>query len=500
MNTSEIQSEKIRRGMQKHFKLFFKATEPERYGETYKYGVHTKGLIETCQRAYEKFKRGISSYIIVNIPARHGKSDVISRRFPPWVLINNPRLQIMEGCATADLAKEMSYDARKCFESVCSLYGTRNERDFNTASSWKTIQGGGMHGSGIGGSVIGKGADVLVIDDYLRSRADADSELIRNKIWNGFSDDFMTRLAPVHIVFVVANRWHEDDLVGHIQEKNDPTNDAYAPDFPVFEIIKYPAQFEDGSYLFPERFEDSYYVAQKNFLGEYGWNALAMQEPRPRSGNILKAERCKVVEKIENKEGMQWHIGCDLAHSDLTGKGDPDYTVLTMACYFEGKIYVKGVWRMRETALKRDEGIKNIVSIGYDFNPGTDLIVEQVGASKDAFIYLKRQLERFISVRRFINKYGKQVHASILEPIFELGNVIIEKADWNMAWINELKAFPGGKHDDQMDSLFIAINREMLKNNYRNFIDNDKVNTHNEETEESSPQDVRTIDDYFDSF
>jgi hypothetical protein len=475
--------------MKSDFETFFRATEPERYGNPYIYGTHTLGLIDVCQKAFNKLQNGISSYIIVNIPYRHGKSDVISRRFPVWALLNNPRLQIMEGCATGDLAKEMSYDARKCFERHCSLYNTKNEKDFNTATSWRTINGGGMFGSGLGGTVVGKGADICIVDDYYRNRADADSELIRNKVREGFTNDFMTRLAPVHIVLIVSTRWHEADLCGWILDKNNPDHEEHDSSFPVFEHLKYQAQNDDGSFLFPERFKDEYYNYQKSTLGEYGWNALAQQDPRPRQGNILKAERCKIVDKIEMNADMEWHLGIDLAHSD-EGKGDPDYTVITLACFFEGKIYVKSVWRFRKSVLERDIKIKSIVSSLPEF---VDMIIEQAGASKDAFLSLRNEFEEFLMVRRYINRLGKLGHATKLEPIFELGNVILEKADWNMGWINELKAVPGGKHDDQMDSLYIAISREIVLNKYMFTLDEGKKEEQN--TQEEIP--ALKEDDYF---
>lgn len=481
MTLRELKEEQLARLMQKSFRKFFKATEPERYGETYKYGIHTNALIDICQSSYEKFKQGISSYIIVNITAQHGKSDVISRRFPPWILINNPRLRVMEGCATSDLATEMSHDSRKCFESLCSVYGTGNQKDFNKVQSWRTIQDGGLMASGLQGTVVGRGADICIIDDYIRNRANAESQLIRDKIWTSFQSDFMPRLAPVHIVIIVATRWHEDDLCGRIKDLNDPTHDDYNATYPFFEVIKFPAQKEDGTFLFPERYSNAFYLANKNFLGPYGWQSQAMQEPKARVGNILKAENCTKVKEIETQDGMYWHWGIDLAHSEVGSKGDPDWTVLTLASFFKGKIYVKRVLRMRKTALERDELIKNAVSIKP---PNADLRVEVVGASKDAFIYIRKQLQGFLTVMPYKNRLGKQGHASILEPIFELGDVILEEGDWNDRWIDEFKTFPGGKHDDQVDSLFIAINKEILKNNYRNYIDKDKVNTHDKEDEQ----------------
>lgn len=495
MTLRELQEEQLIRKMKTSFRTFFHANKKklERYGK-YKYGKHTEALIEICQQAFERYQKGISSYIIVNIPARHGKSDVISRRFPSWVLINNPKLEIMEGCATSKLSTKMSVASRECFEGLCSIYGTKNKKDANTKDSWETIDGGGLHSSGLDGTIVGHGADILIIDDYLKNRQAAESQLIRDKVWEGFSSDFMTRLAPVHIVIIVATRWHEDDLCGRIQDRNTHGHDDYNKAFPVFDVVKFAAE-EEGKFLFPERFSDGYYEAQKNFLGSYGWQSQAMQEPRGRVGNILKAERCTIVPEIITQDGMYWHWGIDLAHSEVGKNGDPDWTVLTLASFFKGKIYVKRVLRIRKTALKRDELIKNTVSIKP---PNADLIVEVVGASKDAFMYIARQLKGFLTTRPYKNRLGKQGHASILEPVFELGDVILEEGNWNDSWINEFKAFPGGKHDDQVDSLFIAINKEMFKNNYRNYIDKDKVNTHNKELEQVEPVEIElSLDDYF---
>jgi predicted phage terminase large subunit-like protein len=496
----------MRRAIRKHFKLFFKLSAPMRMGQPYIYGEHTHGLIDVCQKAFDDYNKGISSYIIINIPVRHGKSDVISRRFPVWALLNNPRLEIMEGCATGDLAKKMSYASNKCFNKYSKSYGTGNAADFNTASSWLTDKEGGMFASGLGGTVVGSGADICIIDDYYRNRADADSITIRNKVWEGFTNDFLTRLAPVHIVFIVSTRWHEDDLVGRIIEKNDPKNKKYEKNFHKFKLIKYAAQKPDGTFLFPERFSEKYYLGSKATLGTYAWNALGMQEPKPRSGNILKAERVNIVKEIEMKPDMVWHSGIDLAHTDVIGKGDPDYTVMTLASFYKGHIYVKTVLRMRESALTRDRKIKTAMGL---FPPGTDLRVEVVGASKDAFLYIRKQFGNILSVKPYKNKIGKMRHATIMEPIFELGNVTIEEGYWNDEWISEFKTFPNGTHDDQIDSLFIAIGKEILRNNYEFFndksddttqdIEGEVLPVHNEDTENAYLS-ALDDDDYFDDF
>ena len=127
---------------------------------------------------------------------------------------------------------------------------------------------------------------------------------------------------------------------------------------------------------------------------------------------------------------------------------------------------------------------------------GTDLRVEIVGASKDAFLYIKRKFYNKISVKPYKNKLGKMRHATILEPIFELGHVIIEAGEWVNDWKNELKAFPSGAHDDQIDSLFISIFREILRNNYDFFNDKDEDVKQDEEGETASGENEDTENTY----
>ena len=229
------------------FQQFFAAFPP---APNYLFGRHTAALAGILQAATEAVERGGTFRAVISMPPRHGKSDQAARRFPPWHLLRNPDQEVILATYSADLSEYMSRDARRCFAEAAPKYGLRLSDDMNQVGAW-TIHGhrGGMYAMGLGGTITGKGAHVLVIDDYCKNREEAESEPIRAKIWDSFRSDLMTRLAPAHAVIIVATRWHEDDLAARIFTEME--RDA---NFPRFQRINFPAQAADGSFLFPERF------------------------------------------------------------------------------------------------------------------------------------------------------------------------------------------------------------------------------------------------------
>ena len=111
-------------------------------------------------------------------------------------------------------------------------------------------------------AITGKGAHVLIVDDYCRNREEAESIVMREKVWDSFRNDLWTRLAPAHAVVICATRWHEDDLVGRIEREQ-----ARDPNFPKFRKLLFPAQAEDGAWLFSQRFPPEWYHTQKAAVG-----------------------------------------------------------------------------------------------------------------------------------------------------------------------------------------------------------------------------------------
>lgn len=457
----EMELELFRQSCRSSFYSFFTAYPP---AKDYVYGKHTLGLIEELQKTRDEYlNKDKCRFLAVCMPFRHGKSDVVSRRFPVWNLINNPDDEIILTSYNSDLSNELSYDARSLMRDIGNDFGVGISKDRSGVSHWRMFgHKGGVNAAGLQGTIIGKGAKILIIDDYLKGRESAESQLQRDKVWDTFQNELMTRLTPVHAVIIVANRWHEDDLVGRIENINDPLSVDYDKDFPDFEIIKYPAQDDNGEWLFPERFPEQWYKRMKatliaGGLSQYAWSALAQQNPKPRIGNMLRADLCQIVDEFP--KGLLYQRGWDLASTEKAiGKPDPDYTagVKSAVTFDETEaptIYVSDIIHGQWQKPERD---RRILGAADDDGSEVKVWVEAVAGYKDAYIDYRTLLRGKSVVRQFIAPGDKVVKAGIVEAAFEAGRVILKRGPWNQKFIDECKSFPSGKHDDMVDGLVIS--------------------------------------------
>jgi len=448
----------------REFASFFQAYLPN---DRYQYGPHTHRIIDECQKTSEELENGHCRYVIISVMFRHGKSDIVSRRFPCWHLLRNPDHEIILASYNYELATSMAHEVRRLFREAGRLYDLGIEKDRATISSWQVAEHrGALHTAGIGGTITGRGAHLLILDDYLKNREEAESETMRDKVWHSFQSDLITRLAPVHAVFIVATRWHEDDLIGRIKTKNDPNSENYDPDFPVFETIEFPALNEAGDYLFPQRFNEGWYKSMRSALGTYAWNAMAQQNPTPRTGNLLQVKNVKIVDAMP--EGLRWRRGWDPASTAKERcKDDPDYTVGTKTAFKGGVLYVDDVVRLQAEAPQRD---KLIIETAKRDSRSVTVYIEMVAGYKDLFIGMRQILSGYAVVRPFKpGSRDKVSRAAYLEPLFEAGRVVIRRAEWNRKWLSELAAFPAGKHDDQVDSLVISSSEQVNMATHRSF-------------------------------
>jgi predicted phage terminase large subunit-like protein len=445
------------------FDQFFRTYPPS---PDYLFGKHTIALIKELQIASETVERGECYYAVINMPPRHGKSDVCSRRYPAWHMSRNPDHEVILVTYGADLSLDLAHDVRKCFSEAGQHFGLRLSEDRNTLGAWR-IEGhrGGMMAVGIGGAITGRGGSIIVIDDYCKNRAEAESETIRQSTWASFQSDIITRGAPAHAIIVVATPWHPDDLTGRIfveMEKN--------PEFPQFKRIRFPAQAEDGSWLFPERFTEKYYKAQKAFAGPYAWEALYQCDPKPRTGHFLRSDLVTIIDAIPEtmriepedddgeakivKRNLKYVRSWDLASSEKERvKDDPDYTVGTKVAYDGTNYFIVDVIRGQWTATERDN---RIVAAAKLDGPRCTVKIETVAGYKDTFVRIKNRLRGKSTVRNSTPHLDKVARASLVEPAFEGKCVFLLRAPWNDDWITEASAFPRGKHDDQIDSFVIG--------------------------------------------
>ncbi len=258
-------------------------------------GRHTRELCARLTRAVKDFRRGIDTYLIVTLPFRHGKSDLVSRALPAFFLGVCRDMQpnvIMSGYGSS-LVKGFSANVQAIVEGEAYqrvFPGMRIDPDKNATDEWKIKDSvSSVYAQGLGGSITGKGGNLIIVDDYCKNAEEAESQTTRDKVWESFKTDLCTRTnAPAHIIIVCATRWHVDDLVGRIYGEM-----AKNPDYPRYESLVYPAHKEgpDGwETLFPEHYKASWYAMQRSQLGPYQAAALLDCDPRRAGKAVFRRE------------------------------------------------------------------------------------------------------------------------------------------------------------------------------------------------------------------
>jgi predicted phage terminase large subunit-like protein len=420
-------------------------------------GHHTRVICSKIDEAIEKYSRKISSFMIITVPFRHGKSEIISRKLPAHFFGLFPDAKVMLSGHTATLVESMSRSARDLIanEQYQDLFpGISVNYTSSAVKNWRINNRlGECYAGALLSSISGQGYDLGILDDFCGTREEAESQSARDKMWEGFTDNFMTRRAPVSITIILATRWHVDDIIGRIEKEMKDNSD-----FPRFEIVQLPA-FSDEypkGVLFPERFPVSWYEEQRATLGEYGTASLLQCNPVIKGGNFLNIEHIQRHKSLDEYPNIPFFRIWDLAHTAAERtKSDPDYTSGTLMGIelkgFVPHIWIKDVKRFRMDAPSRDE---EIIRIAEEDGAYIKIGVENSIDAKDAVGTLKKILHGRRTVIPIEISRDKIIRAYPLEAIFKAGNVhVIDKAPWLYDWIAEIAAFPNGKHDDQVDNL-----------------------------------------------
>lgn len=293
-------------------------------------GRHTRELCARLTKAVEDFRQGKDTYLIVNMPFRHGKSDLVSRALPAFFLGRCRDMQpnvIMSGYGSS-LVKGFSANVQSIVES--EAYGKvfpdmRIDPDKNATDEWKIKDSvSSVYAQGLGGSITGKGGNLIIVDDYCKNAKEAESQTERDNVWMSFKTDVCTRTnAPAHIIIVCATRWHVNDLVGHIYEEMEKD-----PDYPRYESLVYPARKDgpDGwETLFPEHYKPSWYSMQRSQLGPLQAAALLDCDPKLAGTTVFRREWLRYYTGEIDWRQMRVHIFVDGAKSKRDGS---DFTCI----------------------------------------------------------------------------------------------------------------------------------------------------------------------------
>lgn len=401
------------------------------------------------QERLEAQARGEVANLMVLCPPQHGKSELVTVRYPVWRLEMEPRLRVIVSAYNQAYVDKL---ARKIRRIAMARECFRFAPDRKAASEWELVDGGGLLAVGIGGGVTGNPAELAVIDDPIKGREDAESEIKREKVWEWYVDELSTRIQQGGQKLLVLTPWHEDDLRGRILNSHEAKR---------WTVVKLPAISEgdgdplgrpEGEPLCAERRTLEWLLDQKA-LGERSFQALYQCNPTPREGSFFQVSRL-----VENVRGdtptiVRWSRAWDLAAS----KGCGDFTVgALLGLDNQGRFWVvdmvRGQWspdernvRMLQTA--RADGVHVPIRLPQD--PGQ--------AGKEQAMAMVRMLAGF-TVRAISVSGDKQIRADPLAAQLNGGNVFLVRAPWNGAFIEELRQFPSGRHDDAVDAAADAFN------------------------------------------
>ncbi len=398
----------------------------------------------------EALSQGEIDRLLIMMPPGSAKSTYASVLFPAWWFTRHPHTSIIAASHTADLAAHFGRQVRALIAEHPMLLGYQLRADSRAASRWQTSTRGEYFATGVRGPITGRRADLAIIDDPVKSMLDADSARQRERLWEWYRSDLLTRLKPRGRVALIMTRWHEEDLAGRLLARSGAEWDILSlpalaePDDPLGRAPDEP--------LWPEWEDKAALERKRAIVGERVWAALYQQSPRPPRGAMFKVARLEVLDSVPSDLKGRLVRAWDLAATVEEGGNDPDWTVgVKLLRETAGRWIVLDVVRLRGSPWQVVDAITGAAKL--DGNNVTIALPEDPGqAGKTQISYLVGQLAGYAVVSSR-ETGSKIVRATPLAAQVEVGNFSLLRANWNDALIDELRGFPFGRKDDQVDAL-----------------------------------------------
>lgn len=419
---------------------------------------------ELLNRTLMKVESGEIPRLMVFMPPGSAKSTYGTVTFPTWFMGRKPGRNVITASYGSTLAMKFG---RKCRQITASrqfgeLFGCTLNADNRAADDWSLTNGSTFMSGGIQSGITGNRADGVVIDDPLKGRADADSETIREKVWEEYKSSLRTRLKPRGFIVIIQTRWHEDDLSGRILPKDWKGESGWVTGVggerwyvlslqAQCELPNDPLGREIGEWLWTDWFTPEHWAAEKALQmlgGGRNWASLYQQRPVPQDGGIFNLawfRRYRTPPVDSYMVVQSWDTASKAAQIN-------DPSVCTTWAVAPSGYYLLHVWRDRVEypALKR-----MAKSLHEQWKPQAVLIEDK--ASGQALIQELRE-STLVPVLAIEPLADKVTRANVVSPTVESGLVYLpEVADWLPDFEAEVGAFPLSTHDDQVDSLSQAL-------------------------------------------
>lgn len=429
----------------------------------YKIGWVHQEICQTLDLFLKDLIDGKRPRLIITMPPRSGKSEIVSRRFPAYFLGKYPDLSIISVSYSASLAEDFSRDVQRIIDSDeykkifpnTKLSDKKDKNYKRTSDFFEIVDHKGVYCSaGVGGSITGKGCDILIIDDPIKNRQEANSETVRKKIYDWYSSTAYTRLSPIGGVIMMCTRWHLDDLIGKVlSDKNQKP----------FHVISYPAIAEhdephrkQGEALHPERFSLEILNEIKSTLSTADWLSLYQQKPVPEGGAIFETSKLRYYDETSEPKRFDQVVGS----WDMTFKENKtsDFVVGQLWGRKGADFYLLDMVRDRMDFVKT---LKVFINFANKHKNCNCWLVEDKANGTAIISTLKKHISGIIPITP---KESKQERAYAITPYLEAGNIFFPKnQNFTKDLEEEMLQFPAGAHDDTVDSMTQALNYFRMK-------------------------------------
>lgn len=441
--------------------------------------------IDICERL-ERFLQAVvdkeSPRLMIFTPPRLGKSEIASVNFPAWTLGKYPDFKIIATSYAAALATDFSRQVRdriKEDERFHALFSeTKVSPSQQNVERWGTTKRGTYIAAGVDGPIGGRGGYLMIIDDPIKNRQDADSEIVQDAAWKWYTSTFMTRTEPGGGILIIQTRWSDMDIS---QKLIDMMEDD--PEAERWEVVSYPALAEHDEYietatheilrapsfeqlkspsirllrkqgeaLHPARYDKDALEQRCVMMGPRDWSALYQQNPIPESGDFFLKDWFH-METPPSFIGFKHLVSVDLAI------GQKEYNhktaIMLAAIGFDGRLHIRHMIIGRMTAHEIVDAVLNLAQKYDAFSIGIENGALKL-ALEDQFLLRMKQMKYFPSFDNDLSPVlDKEVRARPFQGLMQAGMVCWPKAPppWFTLALRQLLRFPSGSEDDIVDAL-----------------------------------------------